>query len=419
MRASWSTSPATRASRCWSRCAAPTRSISPSSIQPTAVSLDVFLPDMLGWTVLSQLKQNPLTRHIPVQIITLDEDRQHGAGARRLLLRHQADHDRRRRRGAGADQGIRQAAPQAAAGRRGQRRRADEHRASCSATTTSRSSPPAPASEALDDAARAALRLRRARSAAAGHVRLRRAGADPRRRRAVRCAGRGLHRPGAVGRGGRAAAHHGAQHRGQGRGIARAAARRNRAVPASGRHRTAAREAADAGAAATAPTRIWSAARCCWSTTTRATSSRCRSVLERRGMQVLTATTGSEAIALVESTPDLAIVLMDIMMPEMDGYQTMEVIREQAELPPAADHRADRQGDEGRPREMPGGRRLRLSGQAGQHRAAAVGAAHVAASVRRSAPMTATRQGQHPAGRRPAGEAAELRGHPAASSART
>ncbi len=46
--------------------------------QPTAVSLDVFLPDMLGWNVLSQLKQNPLTRHIPVQIVTLDEDRQHG-----------------------------------------------------------------------------------------------------------------------------------------------------------------------------------------------------------------------------------------------------------------------------------------------------------------------------------------------------
>ena len=45
---------------------------------PTAVSLDVFLPDMLGWTVLSQLKQNPDTRHIPVQIVTLEEDRQHG-----------------------------------------------------------------------------------------------------------------------------------------------------------------------------------------------------------------------------------------------------------------------------------------------------------------------------------------------------
>jgi CheY-like chemotaxis protein len=46
--------------------------------QPTAVSLDIFLPDMLGWSVLSQLKQNPLTRHIPVQIVTFDEDRQHG-----------------------------------------------------------------------------------------------------------------------------------------------------------------------------------------------------------------------------------------------------------------------------------------------------------------------------------------------------
>src|SRR5205823_2736493 len=46
--------------------------------QPSAVSLDVFLPDMLGWSVLSHLKQDPATRHIPVQIITMDEDRQHG-----------------------------------------------------------------------------------------------------------------------------------------------------------------------------------------------------------------------------------------------------------------------------------------------------------------------------------------------------
>jgi len=45
---------------------------------PSAVSLDIFLPDMLGWTVLSQLKQDPTTRHIPVQIVTLDEDRHHG-----------------------------------------------------------------------------------------------------------------------------------------------------------------------------------------------------------------------------------------------------------------------------------------------------------------------------------------------------
>jgi CheY-like chemotaxis protein len=52
------------------------------------------------------------------------------------------------------------------------------------------------------------------------------------------------------------------------------------------------------------------------------------SVLERRGMRVLSATTGSEAIELLNGTAEVAIVLMDIMMPEMDGYQTMQVIRE-------------------------------------------------------------------------------------------
>src|SRR3712207_8510931 len=41
--------------------------------RPTAVSLDVFLPDMMGWTVLSQLKQDPATRHIPVQIVRSEE----------------------------------------------------------------------------------------------------------------------------------------------------------------------------------------------------------------------------------------------------------------------------------------------------------------------------------------------------------
>ena len=44
-------------------------------------------------------------------------------------------------------------------------------------------------------------------------------------------------------------------------------------------------------------------------------------------MTVLTANTGREAIELVNSTSDLALVLMDIMMPEMDGYQTTQAIR--------------------------------------------------------------------------------------------
>jgi CheY-like chemotaxis protein len=56
------------------------------------------------------------------------------------------------------------------------------------------------------------------------------------------------------------------------------------------------------------------------------------SFLERRGMTVLTAGTGREAIAILEATSDIAIVLMDIMMPEMDGYETMQVIRKNTEF---------------------------------------------------------------------------------------
>jgi CheY-like chemotaxis protein/signal transduction histidine kinase/predicted Rdx family selenoprotein len=45
--------------------------------QPTAITLDVFLPDVLGWTVLNNLKLSPLTRHIPVHIISVEAERSH------------------------------------------------------------------------------------------------------------------------------------------------------------------------------------------------------------------------------------------------------------------------------------------------------------------------------------------------------
>jgi CheY-like chemotaxis protein len=56
------------------------------------------------------------------------------------------------------------------------------------------------------------------------------------------------------------------------------------------------------------------------------------SVLENHDMEVLSATTGRQAIELIDSTPDLSIVLMDIMMPDMDGYATMREIRRSPRL---------------------------------------------------------------------------------------
>ena len=51
------------------------------------------------------------------------------------------------------------------------------------------------------------------------------------------------------------------------------------------------------------------------------------SLLENHEMQVISATNGRQAIETLHGTEDIDIVLMDIMMPEMDGYETMREIR--------------------------------------------------------------------------------------------
>ena len=53
------------------------------------------------------------------------------------------------------------------------------------------------------------------------------------------------------------------------------------------------------------------------------------SVLERYGMTVLPAESGPEALAKLEAHPEVEIVLMDIMLPEMDGYKVTHAIRQQ------------------------------------------------------------------------------------------
>jgi signal transduction histidine kinase/CheY-like chemotaxis protein/HAMP domain-containing protein len=50
-------------------------------------------------------------------------------------------------------------------------------------------------------------------------------------------------------------------------------------------------------------------------------------VLGRVGMPVLYAENGREGIETLERNPDVELVLMDIMMPEMDGYETISAIR--------------------------------------------------------------------------------------------
>jgi len=55
-------------------------------------------------------------------------------------------------------------------------------------------------------------------------------------------------------------------------------------------------------------------------------------VLERHRMEVVFVENGKDAISILKKQPDIEIVLMDVMMPEMDGYETMRAIRKQPKL---------------------------------------------------------------------------------------
>jgi CheY-like chemotaxis protein len=55
------------------------------------------------------------------------------------------------------------------------------------------------------------------------------------------------------------------------------------------------------------------------------------SALEQHGLEVVFAENGREGIERLRSTPDIDVMLVDIMMPEMDGYETMQEVRRRPE----------------------------------------------------------------------------------------
>jgi HAMP domain-containing protein/CheY-like chemotaxis protein len=293
--------------------------------QPTAVSLDVFLPDMLGWNVLSQLKQNPLTRHIPVQIVTLDEDRQHGLArgafsfvtkpttregiSEALTKIRDFSQPRRRRLLVVEDNKAEQLSIHELLGH-------DDIEIVNAAT----------GKEALD------ILRQEACDCVVLDLRL----PDMSGFEVLECM-RGEQAladvPVVVFTGRELSANEDAQLHTMARSIVvkgvesperlldETALFLHRVfadLPAEKQRLLERLNSSDEDLVGRTVLLVDDDSRNIFALS---------SVLERRGMHVLTATTGSEAIELIEQTPQLAIVLMDIMMPEMDGYQTIENIR--------------------------------------------------------------------------------------------
>jgi CheY-like chemotaxis protein/signal transduction histidine kinase/HAMP domain-containing protein len=297
--------------------------------QPTAVSLDVFLPDMLGWTVLSQLKQNPLTRHIPVQIITLDEDRQHalargafsfvtkpttteGVEAALARIKDYAT-PRRKRLLVVEDNEVEQMSIRELLG---------EDDIEIVTTGTGK--------EALD------ILQKRPCDCVVLDLRLPdMSGFDVLER--IKDDKSLADVPVVVFTGRELSPEEDAQLHTMARSIVVKGVESperlldetslflHRIVtdlPQEKQRMLERLTNSDEDLVGQTALLVDDDARNIFALS---------SVLERRGMRVLTATTGSEAVALLESSPNVAIVLMDIMMPGMDGYETMEVIRQKPE----------------------------------------------------------------------------------------
>jgi CheY-like chemotaxis protein/signal transduction histidine kinase/HAMP domain-containing protein len=293
--------------------------------QPAAVSLDVFLPDMLGWTVLSQLKQNPATRHIPVQIVTLDEDRQHGLarGAFSFMTKPTTT------------EGLQEALVRITDYVKPRRKRLlvveDNAAERLSITELLGHDDIDIATVETGSAAIAALRDDPADCVVLDLRLPDMSGFEVLEQ--IRDDEALASVPVVVFTGRELSPEEDAQLHTMARTVVvkgvesperlldETALFLHRVVsdlPADKQRMLERLHSSDENLVGQKVLLVDDDARNIFALS---------SVLERRGMQVLTATTGREAIDLVQSTPGIAICLMDIMMPEMDGFQTMEVIR--------------------------------------------------------------------------------------------
>jgi CheY-like chemotaxis protein len=294
--------------------------------QPTAVSLDVFLPDMLGWTVLSQLKHNPLTRHIPVQIITLDEDRQHALARGAFSFVNKPT----------TTEGVSAALSQIKEYAKPRRKRL--------LIVEDNAAEQMSIKELLDhddieivttDTGAGALSTLRENPCDCVVLDLRlpdMSGFEV--LDSIRSDDSLSEVPVVVFTGRELSVEEDAELHTMARSIVVKGVesperlldetslflhRVITELPIEKQRMLEKLNSSDEDLVGRTALLVDDDARNIFALS---------SVLERRGMKVLTATTGSEAVTLVESNPEIAVVLMDIMMPQMDGYQTIGVIRE-------------------------------------------------------------------------------------------